>query len=84
MDASAIRGEQVRQEVKISRLAQRFSGEGLTFGIEKEQIAEFIAQRGFTDVAVAGAEDLKRLYFTGSNQKRAVGEIYAIVQAAVP
>jgi O-methyltransferase involved in polyketide biosynthesis len=63
----------------ISRLA----GERRAFGIEKGQISNFLAQRGFTHVVDANAEQLKHLYCTGSNQGRMVAEVYAIVHAEV-
>ncbi len=77
-------GEQRRAEVRLSQLTRRFSGEGLVFGIEKDQIAGFMTQRGFTSVVNAGAEEFKRLYFTGPNQGRPIADIYAIVHAEVP
>ncbi|MDR3573421.1 MAG: SAM-dependent methyltransferase [Anaerolineaceae bacterium] len=83
MDASALTGKNLRQEVKIGRLTQRFTGEALAFGIDKDQTVEFMTQRGFTGVGYAWAEDFRRLYFTGVNQDRPVADIYSIVHAAV-
>ncbi len=81
---SAFSGKNVRAEVRLSRLTRRFTGEPLVFGIEKDQIVNFMTERGFTGVANASADDLKRLYFTGPNQNRPMAEIYSIVHAAVP
>ncbi len=80
----AFTGEHRRAEVRLSQLTRRFTGEGLVFGIKKDEIADFMTQRGFTSVVNAGAEDFKRLYFTGANQGRPIADIYAIVHAEVP
>jgi methyltransferase (TIGR00027 family) len=68
---------------EISRMQryQRLTGEGLGFGIEKNQIEGFLTQRGFTHVEDTNAKELKRLYCTGPNLGRVVAEIYAIVDA---
>ncbi len=81
---SAFSGKHLRAEVRLSQLTHRFSGEPLVFGIEKEQIVDFMTQRGFTAVVNASAEDLRQQYFTGPNQGRPIADIYAIVYAAVP
>ncbi len=80
---SAFSEKQPREEVKLSQWTHRFTGEALSFGIEKGQIVDFLTQRGFTDVVDAGAADFKRLYCTGPNQNRSVADIYAIVHASV-
>lgn len=82
--ASALSGEHLREEVKLSQCTHRITGEALIFGIEKDQIVDFMTRRGFTSVVNACAEDFKRLYFTGHNQNRAVADIYSIVHATVP
>lgn len=82
--ASALSGEHLREEVKLSQWSHRITGEGLIFGIEKDQIVGFMTQRGFTSVVNACAEDFKRLYFMGPNQNRPVADIYSIVHATVP
>jgi methyltransferase (TIGR00027 family) len=84
MDASAITGKHLREEVKIGRLTQLFTGEALSFGIEKDQIVEFMTRQGFTSVGTACAQDLKRLYCTGLNQNSPIADSYAIVHAALP
>lgn len=81
---SALSGKHLREEVKLSQMTRRFTGEALVFGIEKSQIADFMTRRGFTNVVDACAEDLQRLYCTGLNQNRAVADIYAIGHASVP
>ena len=61
----------------------RLSGERRGFGIEKDQIENFLTRRGFTHVVNTNAEQLKRLFCTGPNQDRTVAEIYAIVHAEI-
>jgi len=63
--------------------ARKFTGEGLTFGIEEGQVEEFLQKRGFTQIKNVTNVDLKKAYFSGVNQTRAIGSIYAIVHAAV-
>ena len=63
--------------------ARRFTGEGLTFGIEEGKVEEFLRRRGFTQVQNVTSEDLRKAYFSGVNQSRAIAPIYAIVHAAV-
>lgn len=81
---SAYSAEHPRAEIVISRWTHRYTGEPLTFGIEKGQIVDFMTRRGFTGVVDACAEDFARLYCTGSNQGRPVADTYGIVHAAVP
>ena len=63
--------------------AKRFTGEGLTFGIEGGKVEEFLRVRGFTGIVNMTADDLHARYFTGDNRSRVVAPIYAIVQATV-
>lgn len=72
-----------RGEIKRMRRSRRFTGEGLTFGIEEGTIEAFLQQRGFGQIKNVTAEDLKKAYFTGVNQKRKVAAGYAIVSARV-
>ncbi len=59
------------------------SGEEIRFGIERDQIAEFLTSRGFHSVKNATASDLQSLYFIGANANRTVASVYAIVTAKV-
>ena len=58
-------------------------GEPLRFGIESEDIGEFLAARGFTQVNNATASFLTGLYFKGPNAKRKVCPLSGIVHATV-
>ncbi len=83
MYAAALEARHKRGEVASMQRYSGMTGEGLTFGIEEGTVEGFLNQRGFYRVKNVTAEDLKRLYFTGVNQKRQVAPIYAIVSATV-
>jgi methyltransferase (TIGR00027 family) len=81
MYASALTAGKKRGEVKRMQRYQRFTGEGLVYGIEKGQITEFMSRRGFKNIVDADSDKLRKLYCTGANLERRVAEIYAIVYA---
>jgi len=80
---SALTANHQRREIERMQRARRFTGEGLTFGIEEGKVEEFLRRRGFTQVQNVTSEDLRKAYFSGVNQSRAIAPIYAIVHAAV-
>jgi len=80
---SALTANHQRREVERMQRARRFTGEGLTFGIEEGKVEEFLSRRGFTHIHNMTGADLKKMYFTGINQSRAVAPVYAIVSATV-
>jgi methyltransferase (TIGR00027 family) len=81
MYASALTAAQKRAEVVRMRRAQRYTGEGLVFGIEEGQIEAFLQARGYAQIRNMSSADLKEVYLTGVNQTRAIAPIYAIVHA---
>lgn len=81
MYPSALTAGHQRGEVKRMQRYQRFTGEGLVYGIGKGTITEFLNTRGFSNVVDADFKRLKELYCTGTNKDRTVAEIYAIVHA---
>lgn len=81
--ADALRAAHQRSEVVRMQRSRRFTGEGLTFGIEKGEIENFLTARGYTHIKNVTSQDLKAAYFNGVNQERAVAEVYAIVTAEV-
>ncbi len=83
MYAAALEARHKRGEVVSMQRYRGMTGEGLTFGIEEGTVEKFLSERGFYRVKNVTAEDLKRLYFTGVNEKRQVAPIYAIVSATV-
>ncbi|MGD0954360.1 MAG: class I SAM-dependent methyltransferase [Methanotrichaceae archaeon] len=70
-------------EMKKILLILRVIGEVAIFGIDEDQIEQFLTRRGFRDVHNVDAEELKRLYFTGSNAGRTIGRGFDIVSARV-
>jgi methyltransferase (TIGR00027 family) len=83
MDTSLLNGTIKRGEVSGMRRYRRFTGEGLTFGIDEGTIEKFLHQRGFCQIKNVTTGCLKKAYFTGVNQKREVAPGYAIVAATV-
>jgi O-methyltransferase involved in polyketide biosynthesis len=67
----------------MMQLMTRAMGERIIFAIDMEQIAPFLENRGFTDVANVDAADLRRLYLRGANAKRPLIAGAAIVSARV-
>jgi methyltransferase (TIGR00027 family) len=80
---SALNAAQKRGEIERMQRVRKFTGEGLTFGIEEGQVEEFLQKRGFIQIQNVTSADLKKAYFTGVNQTRAVAPIYAIAHASV-
>lgn len=72
-----------RGEIKRMKAMKPFTNENLAFGIEFDQIEEFLGERGFTSIHNTTADDLKRLYFHGKNAERNISPGYAIVDARV-
>ena len=81
--ASALTTTHKRAEIVRMQRAKRYTGEGLVFGIEEGQVEEFLRARGYAQIQAVTGKDLKRIYFTGVNQTRAIAPIYAIVHATV-
>lgn len=61
----------------------KYTGEGLTFGIEEGRVEEFFSKYGFVRIYNVTGEDLRKAYFIGINQTRAIAPVYAIVHAVV-
>jgi methyltransferase (TIGR00027 family) len=80
---SALTATEKRDEITRMQRAKRYTGEGLVFGIEEEQVEEFLRVRGYAQIKNVTSEDLHRIYFTGVNHSRTIAPIYAIVHAAV-
>ncbi len=70
-------------EMKNARRILKATNEQWTFGIDPDKLEPFLAQRGFKDIRSISPEDLTRLYFTGPNAGRVVGEGVAIATAVV-
>lgn len=72
-----------RAEIKRMERSKPFTGEGLSFGIDRGRIEEFLRERGFARIVDMTADDLHARYFSGANRNRAVAPAYAIAQAEV-
>jgi methyltransferase (TIGR00027 family) len=81
--SSALTAVKKRGEIARIQRASRFTGEGLTFGIEQGEVEPFLKARGFEHIVIMTAEDLHRRYFTGANREMTVAPIYAIARAEV-
>ena len=75
--------DSTRKDVQMLRRAAKISGEEYLFGIDEGQIEHFLAKKGFNEVHDFTFEDLKRLYFKGSNTKRVVPTGMGIVSCQV-
>ena len=80
---SALNGTLHREEAKKWRTAFERRGEPPTFGIEEEDIEEFLSSRGFYQVKNVTTESLEGSYFSGANQGRRVTRLGGIVHATV-
>jgi methyltransferase (TIGR00027 family) len=81
--ASALTATDKRSEVARMQRTQRYTGEGLIFGIEEGQIEAFLRARGYAQIKNMSSADLREVYLTGVNQTRVIAPIYAIVHATV-
>jgi methyltransferase (TIGR00027 family) len=75
-------GTSQRRLERIAQSAKR-SGEPVIFRMRPESVGEFLSSRGFGLKANLAAQDLKRLYFKGKNQRRPVSPHLAVVHATV-
>jgi methyltransferase (TIGR00027 family) len=68
----------------LSSILSRLSGENKrVFSVAQSSIVDFLNERGFSNVVEVGAEQLKSLYCTGSNEGRNVLYTYSIVCAEI-
>ncbi len=81
--SAVIDGTWKRGEIATMRRNRRLSGEGMIFGIPAGTIEPFLSERGFENIVDVTGEDLRKKYFTGVNQQRAVVAVYSIVHAMV-
>ncbi|MCJ7739221.1 MAG: SAM-dependent methyltransferase, partial [Anaerolineae bacterium] len=80
---AALKTADRRGEIVRMQRAQRFTGEGLVFGIEEGAVEAFLQTRGYTQIKNVTSAELTKAYCTGVNQARSVAPIYAIVHATV-
>ncbi len=73
--------ERSRGYGKVLRRSSQLSGEAYMFGIDQGQAEPFLTRRGFCDVRDVPVENLRAMYFTGSNAGRVIATGIAIVSA---
>jgi methyltransferase (TIGR00027 family) len=83
VDSKALSAEQKRGEIKRMQRYQRFTGEGLVFGIQKDHVVDFMKKRGYINTVSVDAAALTRLYCRGANESRKVADVYAIVHSDI-
>ena len=66
----------------VRRLAKR-SGEALCFGLEKETIEAFLAERGFWQVENVSSSSFKGAYFKEIDRNRKMSNHFGVVHATV-
>lgn len=58
-------------------------GEPLLFGINEDEVGEFLAERGFSQIGNVTSKEYKEAYFQGANKDRAVSSLLYFAHAAV-
>jgi methyltransferase (TIGR00027 family) len=83
LDRSVVNGTSKHREGRSLFRWVKNVGEPLRFGIDPNEIEEFMLRRGFSDVKIVDTEFCKNLYFDGQNKKRKVSGIFRFVYATV-
>ena len=78
----SVRQTRIRRDI-LYAIVSRISNEKDVFGFEKGEIEGYLNQKGFINVMDVNANQLTKLYCTGPNRFRKVGNIYSIVHAEV-
>ncbi len=58
-------------------------GEPFKFGIEKNQLPQFLSEVGFDNVKAVQAEQCREKYFTENNRKRSISPLFSFAHAIV-
>jgi methyltransferase (TIGR00027 family) len=80
---SVINGTSDRPEGKTSWIEVQRSGEHYRFGLESNELAAFLAQRGFELKNNVNASDCKNMYFRGQSLQRQITPIFWFAHAIV-
>lgn len=81
--ACVVDGSCRTKETARMRRSARLVGERWEFGLDKEKVEAFLAERGFHHVVNADSEFLKKAYFKGVNEARDILPVFGIVHATV-
>jgi methyltransferase (TIGR00027 family) len=58
-------------------------GEPFNFGIDQEQLPQFLSEVGFHNVNTVAAEECRDKYFTGNNRSRSISPLFFFASATV-
>ena len=58
-------------------------GEPSKFGIDKDQLINFLTPLGFDDITVVTAQQSKDLYFKGNSSRRSISPLFSFAHAVV-
>ena len=58
-------------------------GEPFKFGIDQEQLPNFLSDVGFFNINTVAAEECREKYFTGSNRSRSISPLFFFATASV-
>lgn len=72
----------LREAQTLRKMVIRF-GEEIRFGIEPQELEDFLVQRGFQQVRTVAAETCKQLYFSGKNAGLPVSRLFHFAHATV-
>ena len=72
-----------RSDSKTAKQVTQVIGEPFMIGIDQGQLEPFLASHSCEEIRYATSEELKRLYFSGSNARRTINSGAAIASATV-
>ncbi|MCP4747873.1 MAG: SAM-dependent methyltransferase [Desulfobacteraceae bacterium] len=81
--SSVANGTACKVEDILLREELKYIGEEIHFGIEPDQIFDFMNKRGFKVDKNLTSDDYKKIYFKGVNEKRVVSDIFLFAQASI-
>ena len=58
-------------------------GEPFRFGMDSEQMDQFLSEKGFVHITNRSAAEYKDIYFKGINQNRKISELFSFVHASL-
>ena len=58
-------------------------GEPFRFGMDSEQMDQFLSEKGFVHITNRSAAKYKDIYFKGINQNRKISEMFSFVHASL-
>ncbi|MCP4347887.1 MAG: class I SAM-dependent methyltransferase [Desulfobacterales bacterium] len=83
LPSSIVDGTIKAKEGKTMRRHVIRRGEPFRFGLEKEEIEDFLSKRGFFNIKKVMADECRDIYFKGASRDRKISGIFAFVHATV-